>query len=147
MPSPNKRFLEVGLWDKSDKPTKSEYQVLCHLAAHPGSRVLLWENDCYYAGITNCEVTGTPGTVVRGSVAKLRWGVIIQYERRGPWVEVDKESAFKCPQGAGIYKMTQEGFEAIAQYEARTRFETESLQLIKRLLREGRRSARALTPR
>lgn len=147
MPNPNRKMLNIGLWDKSCKPSKCEYQVLVHLAAHPGSRVLLEDGNSYYAGITNCEQTGTPGFVVRGKMHSLRSGAIYDYKSHGGWVEPDKRSTLKCPEGTRIYKITKHGFEAIAQYDARTQFEDESLKLARRLLVEARTSARALKPK
>lgn len=147
MPNPNKKLLDVGLWDKSCKPTKYEYEVLVHLAAHPGSRVLLQDGDHYYAGITNCERTGVPGKVVRGTMHSLRSGAIFNYKSHGAWVERDKDSTLKCPRGTAVYKISKAGFEAIAQYDARTRFDAQSLELAKQLLKEARRDARALTPK
>lgn len=146
MPSPNKKMQDVGLWNKSCMPSKYEYRVLCHLAAHPGSRVLLEEGKYYYAGVTNCEQTGTSGFVVKGAMHALRSGAIFDYKGHGAWVEPDKKSTLKCPPGMRVYQITEHGLEAIAQYDARTRFEVESLELAKRLLKEARRQARALKP-
>lgn len=153
MPSPNKRFNDIGMWERYDAPTPAGYEVLLHLATCPGSRLIIY-ND-YYAGLTNCEVTGAPGKSVRGKLGSLEYGALAQRTTGTPgkgdvlasWVVPDNKSKLKLSNNTQVYKITKHGLEAIAQYEARARFEAASLRLAARLLAAARRRARTLTPK
>lgn len=135
---------DVKLWPLNyGIPTKFEYRILCHLASDPEARVYLEPGNNYYAGVSNGN--GESGWVTRGTIGSLLSGC--HYDRR-PWVELDrKASQHPKLRTLKVYKIAEAGYEAIAQHNARQRYEKEHVELARKLLEEERANAQALKPK
>ena len=141
MPNPLK-ILHSIIWSKSDIPTRLAYETLCHLALDSGARAYLKDGNYYDVAVSNAG--GTPGWHRRGQV----FGLLHGCHRDGrPWLELDKEASRSCKEGVRAYKITEAGYEAMVQYQARNRYETDHLELAQRLLKEERAKIDALKPK
>lgn len=143
MPDPLKKLHQI-LWARQDGvPNDVEYKILVHVAADPNARVYLEPGNDYYAGVDNSN--GVPGWVSkRKSIARLLCG------RHGDWkawVELDTDAPRKPGDRLRAHKITEAGFEAIAQHDARHEYDKQHLALARRLLDKYRKAAQDLKPK
>ncbi len=149
MPNPSRKTHAI-VWSKSDIPSQLEYEVLCHLASDKKARVYLHPHYNYSASVSNAG--GVPGWTRSGTLHQILWGGLGGREPYAngperPWVVLDKVASRRCQHGIKAYKITDAGFEAIAQHDARWLLEDRQLVLARRLINLTRKHARALKPK
>ena len=142
----NEKLLnEVKLWPlKYGIPSAIEYKILCHLASPGEPRLYVQRIPGHGNRASVSNTAHEPGWSTRGSVDGLLNGC--HYDAR-PWVKIDKETTRRVGRSITVYQISEAGYEAIVQYNARHRYNKEHLDLARRILKEERKAARALRPK
>lgn len=131
MPDPLRALhKDVGLWYPHDLPSPSAVRVLRHLLQKGSPRLFVLEKDGRMsASVTNSDTR--PGFATRIDI----WRLI-----RDHWIEVDKEWDGRRASNVRVYRIAENGIEAIAQFNTRKRYQREHIQLAKHILAQSRKA-------